>query len=373
MNQRIINYIGAIGRQNLGDEALYKSIQKIFDMYHFIPHPLYMYDQGYPRSGIVIVGGGTILPADVTTVRPGRYNYVFGAGVKNPIFWGNMLSDEVVLRRLESFDFRFIGVRGNISRDLLKDWGFASEVIGDPCLSLDTHHHIERDTKKIAISIGSDGVLWGQDEEKILHAIAKVCRALKKDGYHPILIPFWGGNIELINKVSNAEKVDVFNNWFNIQAVLNLIASCKVLIGERLHSLVFSASVFTPFVCLEYRPKCFEFSESVGFAGYTIRTDKITGEKIMTMFEDLINNWNQMHSRLVEKVKTYRKKQREFAARMIADIESLPDDKWATPSLLGKIKGRIFWDTDMFLHEKMANVWRVYNRLVFLRILPYLI
>jgi len=368
MGQGEINYVGWLGHENIGDQALYVSVQKSFNMYRLVPYI------GNQYSQILLVGGGTLLPNDVTMVKPSKYNYVFGAGVKNPSYWGvrHIHFDPRVLERLKSFKFRFLGVRGNISRDLLKTWGINSEVIGDPCLSLKANADVKRNDKKIAISIGSDGLVWGGDEERALRQIAKVCKILKKDGYHPILIPFWRNNLQVINRLSMAENIHVFNNWFDIKSVLNLIASCKILIGEKLHSLVFSAAAYTPFICLEYRPKCFDFAETVGYAKHCIRTDKITAERIMMMFEGLINNWQEMHNELVTKVNMYRKKQKEFATRIIADIESLPNDKWLTPSIVEKLKKKIFWDMDILLHRNMSNIWRTWDRLFFRHIMRYL-
>ena len=375
MNRGVINYGGWLGYQNLGDVALYVAVQKIFNRYEFVPFPFVPFELSNCArvpycSGINFFGGGTTIPNWFAWVKPNRYNYVFGAGVNHPAFWGNF--DRVIIDRFKSFNFRFLGVRGNISRGLLKDWGIHSEVVGDPCLSLEANPHVKREDMKIAINIGSDGLLWGHDEQLVLREMIKFCKVLKNDGYHLILIPFCKNDIKYIRKISESENVDIFNNWFNVQSVLDLIASCKILIGERLHSLVFSASTYTPFIGLEYQPKCFDFSDSLGFSKYSVRTDKITAKRIKGMFGDLVNNWSEMHSKLVKNVKMYREKQRAFAARVIADIESLPDDKWLAPSLVEKTKHRIFWYPDFFLHKNFVNVWHFYNRLIFLRIIHHL-
>ena len=86
------------------------------------------------HSQTTIVGGGTILPAIALLMRPVKYSYVFGAGVLNPV-WHGPFSPELI-DRFKLIDFRLISVRGNISKALLRDWGIDSEVIGDPCLSL---------------------------------------------------------------------------------------------------------------------------------------------------------------------------------------------------------------------------------------------
>ncbi|MCK4443938.1 MAG: hypothetical protein KAW09_05310, partial [Thermoplasmata archaeon] len=101
------------------------------------------------------------------------------------------------------------------------------------------------------------------------------------------------------------------------------------LIGEKLHSLVFSAATHTPFVSIEYRPKCLDFAESVGFSAYNIRTSEMTAERVKVLLFDLMENWNDMRTLLKENVQVYRQRLGDFAARIVKDIESLPEDKWS--------------------------------------------
>ena len=115
-----------------------------------------------------------------------RYNYAFGVGVRNPCFWGNF--NPVVIEQVKRFKFRFIGVRGNISRDLLRKWGISSEVIGDPVLVLEPHS-CKRKEEKIALNVsGASKEMWG-NPQVLMNETIKLCRTLKKD-YDLTLIPF---------------------------------------------------------------------------------------------------------------------------------------------------------------------------------------
>lgn len=345
----LINYVGWLGHQNLGDEALYIAIQKTFRKYSFVPSLLNEY------SNITFFGGGTIIPSFCKRIRPNKYNYVFGSGVRDPEFFGRF--DSVIIDRLKSFKFRLLGVRDNFSKSILEEWEIDSEVIGDPCLSLENKSHEKRDDLRIAINIGSDGRIWGQDEKYVLLEIIKVCRTLKKNGYKLILVPLNPEDIDYINILSLQTGIEIFRNWSDIYSVLNLLSSCKLMIGERLHSLVFSASVYTPFISLEYRPKCKHFSESVGFSKYGIRTDEISANKIIEMSYDIMDNWNKMNRILEREVKSYRKIQSKFANLLIDDIEFLPNDKYSIPSITHRIKDKIFWKTEPFITRASGLVF----------------
>jgi hypothetical protein len=367
--KRSINYIGWLGHKNLGDEALYKIIQDIFNSFRLVPAEMDGADNNL-FSPVTIIGGSTGIPEWFERLRPTKFNYVFGAGVKDPAFLGyNYIFREdmkvkVMFEKLKIF--RYVGVRGNISKALLLRHGINSEVIGDPCLSLRSTILNKKDEAKIAISIGSDGILHGMDERRLFLEVAKVCRSLKNEGYEPILIPFWEKNVEAVRNLATRERIDFFEDWFNIESTLNLINSCKILIGQKLHSLVFAAATGTPFISLEYQPKCYDFVESVGFQDYTIKTDIVSEEKILNLFIAIIENYGEMQKKLAKNVESYREKQRNFAQNIIRDIESLPEQLWRTPSSLERLRNTIFWKADVTLRRR-TKLWYAWNRL-FLRL-----
>jgi len=362
-----INYVSWGAPGNLGDEALYKVDQAIFGK-HGLELSRTSSTIEEKHSQITFISGGTCIPRITMWMKPTKYVYIFGAGVEDPLFYGPF--DPMLVARLRRFDFRFIGVRGNISRALLKSWGIASDVIGDPCLSLEPNKVESKDNRKIAVNIGAafSGGSWGS-ANRVLREVGKVCRILKKDGYKLVLIPFWTNNMSDINKLSKLADVNIFSDWSDIHATLQLISTCGILIGEKLHSSVFSAAANTPFICLAYAPEHFDFSESVGFSKYTIRTSEVTAEKIMALLDDLMSNYKKMQNELARKVNEYREKQMKFAARIVSDIESLPENKWAVQA---DRRARVFWGTDVFLHRRMSNVWKAWNKFFFLHVMRHL-
>lgn len=384
MDKKAICYVGWLGHQNVGDEAIYLAIKELFREYQLMPYNSYTFlveyksyplpCVRYPFSSVSVFGGGTLIPDDVTWVRPNKYNYVFGAGVKDPIFrtkYDNF--DKTVIDRLRCFDFRFFGVRDEKSKSLLEEWGIASKVIGDPALSLKPNSEIQRDDSKIAVNIGCDGYLWGGNQKSVVHEVAQVCKILKNSGYNPVLVPFSKRDLEYVNQVSLAAKIEFFDKWSDIEALVNFIASSKLLIGQRLHSAVLSAAAFTPFICLAYRPKCSIFSESVGMSEYTVRTDKVRSERILQLFQILMGEWHKKHNELVSAVEAFRKKQCVFAEQIIRDLELLPDSDWANASFTRKVKNKLFWQTDVFLRSKFVRIWKLYSNFFVSRFARYLL
>ncbi|MCJ7633975.1 polysaccharide pyruvyl transferase family protein [Candidatus Bathyarchaeota archaeon] len=365
--EKRINYVGWVTpNNNLGDEALYRINQDIFSKYNFkllrITDP-----RRQKHSQTTIVSGGTCLPSIAMYMRPTKYAYVFGTGVLDPLFYGPF--DPELIDRFKLLHFRFIGVRGNISKARLRGWGIDSEVIGDLGLSLKPTKVSEK-RNKIAINIGAGDPKFSWKGDRLLIELSKVCKVLKAEGYELVLIPFWKNNMEDVENLSKQADVDIFEKWLDIEATMNLISTCKIFIGEKLHSLVFSAAANTPFIGLAYSPEHFDFADSVGFSEFTMPITEITAEKIIAMFHDLINNYEKIQDKLAGCVNEYREKQREFATRISSDLESLPEDKWA---IQNNFRNTLVQRVDMLFYSKMGKIWKVWDRLVYSRLRRYLI
>jgi polysaccharide pyruvyl transferase WcaK-like protein len=364
---RKIGYVGYLVPGNQGDEALLKVNREIFGKYNIDLLPIKNANREQP-SQITLIGGGTIVPAGISWAKPTKYMYVFGAGVIDPLFYPY---ESLLIDRLKQTRFRFFGVRGKNSRNLLKSWGIRSEIIGDPVLSLIPHKIVSRNKSKIGINIGSGfkGGSFGS-EELVLKELAKVCRILKKENFDLVIIPFWTNNLEEIERLSKLEGIPIFEKWTDIEATLQLISECRIFIGEKLHSLIFSAAANTPFVSLAYAPEHFDFVESVGFSKYCIRTDEVSAEKVLAAFREIEQNYETIQHELDIRVTKFREKQAAFADRIVADIGLMPQDKWV-PNRSRFV--RLLWNIDEFFYRKAWRIWKVWTKMFFLHLMPYIV
>ena len=110
-------------------------------------------------------------------------------------------------------------------------------------------------------------------------------------------------------------------------------------------------------------------SESVGFSKFTIPTTEITAEKIMDLFNELINNYEKIQGKLAIRVNEYREKQIRFADRISSDLESLPEDKWALQNNQCK---HIIMGVDLLIKLNCTRTWDIWSKLVFSPLAPYL-
>ena len=356
---KAINYVGWLGHANVGDEALFLVSKKLFGENKIVPIDV---DNVSPCSGITLFGGGTLLPFWTFGLNlKNRYNYVFGVGVRNPRYWGDF--DHIFIEHIKRFRFRLLGVRGPLSQNILKKWGIASEVIGDPALILEPAC-CKKQKERIAINVTTaNNEMWGNSQHVIEETI-KLCQTLKKQ-YELTLIPFYHEDVPSVIQISREVGVDVFENWSNPQQTLDFMSSCKVVIGQKLHSIVFSAAAFTPFISLEYRPKCLDFSQTVGYEKYNLKTDQMTAQNVLTKLHYLLEDYDHMRELLIENVGIYRKKIKSFAKRIIEDIEALPENKWLPFGVSDRIRQKILVHPENCLYEyaQKHSFFHVVNQL----------
>ena len=344
LTEKNLTYIGWLGHGNLGDEALFQINQKVFDKYQLIP------DTEEQHSKITLFGGGTLLPNWPCFIMPNKYNFAFGVGVKDPRFWREF--SPFTIKQIKRFKFRFLGVRGFESKRILEKWGIASKVIGDPCLLYECKP-LKRNARRTIVNVDFTPELWGSDQQRVFNTITNFCKILKKDS-SPILLPLWKESIPYVRQISHATDIPIFKHWSNVDEVLRLLASSWLLIGEKLHSLVLSAATYTPFITLEYDPKCRDFVETLGMEKYILRTNEVTVRKLKMLWQDASGNWDRLHGSLIASVTEYRKKLKSASHDIITDIDSLPQDKWSPPRFQN-IKG--------FLNRNRIRLWKIERKI----------
>lgn len=351
-----ISYTGCIGQQNIGDEAILVANKRLFDGAEF----------RFPRfedtadSDMTLVGGGTVLPYALMdensyTVENSPKNYCLGVGVSDPDYYNSCLSNrdlqwyldnhmsavdipDVVstgARKLNTllnafgydpfllasrryytdedyelvgdFGFDDISVRGPRSRRTLLRYGIDADIVGDPALFLEPSEYHRTATGKIAINIRADGKRWMSGPDYVDEIISFCCSI--SDEYSFVILPFQPSDmdvaVELTSEIPNAELKD-YSDSVNIDGVLDEIATADAMIGERLHSSILAATCYTPFISVEYIPKCADFTDSINLPELSIRTTHVTEEKIDRLFSHIMSNRGDITETLERNVGKYR-------------------------------------------------------------------
>lgn len=207
---------------------------------------------------------------------------------------------------------QFISVRDQASKVFLESIGVQKEihVVPDPVLGLPTPDIRYQSNKQICVSVRH----W-KNNQVYQTKLSECLDRLSNDGYRIVFLPMHGEkdveaskNIQM-NMIAPSEIASDANS---LQAKLEVLYHSDLLIGMRLHAMIFSSISQTPFVALSYDPKIEAFAEQVNqpVAGHVERDDW-TGESLYEAVKKHPeqNNYNQM----LEKVNELRKQAEQTA------------------------------------------------------------
>ncbi|MFA5524409.1 MAG: polysaccharide pyruvyl transferase CsaB [Tissierellales bacterium] len=237
---------------------------------------------------LIVSGGGSLLQ-DVTSSR----SLIFYLGLiflaklfrKKVMFYGNgygpvnrRFNKLLIKKLLPKVDL--ITLRDEISKEELKKLGITHnvEVTIDPTFTMkacDTNRideifsieNIPIDKELVGISIRR----WKNDE-KIKETIASAINHISELGARVVLIPMkYPDDLDFSNEVREMCKTKpyIIENYYKPEEILGIISKLTMLVGIRLHSLIFAAIENIPMVAIEYDPKVKGFiklanQESVG-------------------------------------------------------------------------------------------------------------
>lgn len=340
--QPIAGYIGWLGHANLGDEAMYLSLKKLFPQFQVIvsndAHPieLILYRYLIKRRRFykfVFLGGGTLINdlSYLDALQCARLRdinlVVFGTGIRDPSFWAEHYPHVDYARMMAKWisvlqKAAFVGVRGPQSASILESFGLVKpRVIGDPALSLCTPRPPDSPrSHTIAINLGCSGPMWGS-QESLNEVIGRLSQHVLETGWHVEFLPMHLTDLRLgqsIIRAFNLERVSVWREFKNVSKTLERIRTYDLVVGQRLHSTVLACGCGVPAISLEYRPKCGDFMESIDMQQFSIRTDAVAVDKILALMDKIKLNYVDHCQQLNSNCDDLRRLQRQAAAEVLS-------------------------------------------------------
>ncbi|MBA4337204.1 hypothetical protein C0416_05560 [bacterium] len=193
----------------------------------------------------------------------------------------------------------FISVRDSDSKMVLEGCGVKKEihVLCDLAMmvNLPNKKIVQNDPNKYFVLTFRD---WdeklGEMNKKIVQAVSEIVEKYK---LRPVFIPFQlvkENDTEVLNKkiVQNGslEKIVIQSYQDNIFEILEQIRGAKFVVGVRLHSLIFSSIVGTPFVGISYSKKVENFMDEVGLGKYCLKNNEFDGDLLESKIEGMIKD-----------------------------------------------------------------------------------
>lgn len=205
-----------------------------------------------------------------------------------------------------------ITVRDKASQTLLTEIGIQKEatIVPDPVMGLNgDDFHCEwlvnealLDESYIAVSVRDwpSAIVY---KEKIAHSLDQLAR----QGERIVFVPMHGEH-DLKTSAEVAalmqEKSIVAPADLSIEEKIAVIGQSQLLIGMRLHSLIFSAIYATPFIAISYDPKIDAFAEIVEqpVIGH-VEVDDWNGVTLFEQAVAILESYNSVQEKLSQAVR----------------------------------------------------------------------
>lgn len=350
---------GYYGFNNTGDEAILQSIVRFFKKrlplikIIVLSHNPQKTSQAYKVRAInrlnlfqilyflkdtdlFISGGGGLLQD--TTGKGWSVLYYLGL-----IWWALLFKIPVVIyaqgigplhKKLNKLLIKYtlnkvdlITLRENNSRELLVTLGISKPpmyIYADPCFllkrrSLEQTGTIFKEIKELSeverrLLIGlslretKDG---GTDFQKNFARIAD--DLIENYQGRIVFLPFKfredvSISTEILMNMRNQKYARIINEDLEPEEWLSIISQLSLVIGMRLHSVIFSCQVSTPFIALNYDPKIRYFVESLSLPELLLEYNHISFPEIKKRVEYILENKDDIKKVLTKKTEEFERK-----------------------------------------------------------------
>jgi polysaccharide pyruvyl transferase CsaB len=161
--------------------------------------------------------------------------------------------------------------------------------------------------------------------EKYKKAIARAAdHMIEKHGVKPVFIPMHcPDDLSIIEEIAGKMKgkANIVRNTYSIPQIIGVIKRMDILIGMRLHALIFAASLGVPFLGLVYEPKV------EGFLRYTNQASAgdvrlLECEKLIRLADDVWEGRAEIRTQLENNICKFQEKALENAQIAIDLIDS---------------------------------------------------
>lgn len=332
---------GYYGFDNIGDDALLRAI--LFDLKRVMPdvrieiltnkpaegrrqslvNTAYRYNPFSLRrimknSKMLISGGGSLIQ-DATSSKSLHYylytlklaerlgikTYVYANGI-GPLKERHYKIVSSVLKNVDKITLRDLK-----SADELKKLLPGKEYVltADPAIGLHGNRacgerllnklQIPTDSQLIGISIRK----WRKNDKKFEVKMADLINRVYDDfGLVPVFIPMkYPSDIGISERVSRlCKKSFVVNSKLNVDEVIDIISRMDIIIGMRLHSLIFAAGNAVAGIGITYDPKVESFMEYIG-QERTVSAEHFDVEKTYAYIKKIVENKEEIKSELIKK------------------------------------------------------------------------
>jgi len=124
----------------------------------------------------------------------------------------------------------------------------------------------------------------------------------------------------VINNVVQKENCEIVEGFPGTSDHINAVAQCKMFVGHKTHSQIFSLVTATPLLAIAYHKKSEDFMAQFGLEKYCIADAQLSTEKLIQLFDEVNNNLDSINQKEQEIGSKTCMQVKEDFARMIEQV-----------------------------------------------------
>jgi len=335
-----------------------KYIAEEYQVQAFSPHgQLLNILKSLSKTDLFIIGGGTPLFEDFHQLRNLTFYFVLSKLFRKSIMiyaistqeFKKSLSKFLIKTLLNRVDL--ITVRDPETRRILKEIGVSKNIhlTADPAILLKPASlEIVEDilTKEGILKINKPLIgicpryMSNTEHKRVYHpelteenvinfkkTVAKIVDNLSEFAevvFIPLHMEYPDDDLIIIEDImkitKNPTNIKVIKGQYKSHEVMGIIGTMDMVIGVRLHSLIFAAATYVPLIAISYGPKVKGFMETIGQEKYTCDLENLEYSDLQAKFDNVWFNRASIKEDLKIQMKHLRKlalTNTEFAAKLI--------------------------------------------------------
>jgi len=98
----------------------------------------------------------------------------------------------------------------------------------------------------------------------------------------------------VINNVNKKENCEIIEGFPGTLEHINAVAQCRIFVGHKTHSQIFSLVAATPLLAIAYHKKTEDFMAQFGLEKYCIADAQLSTENLIQLFDEVNKNLNNI-------------------------------------------------------------------------------
>ncbi len=286
------------------------------------------------NAKMLLFGGGSLLQ-DVTSSKSIKYylgiislaqkckvkTMLYANGIGPITRKSNRLLASKILNRVD-----VITLRDDKSDEELKSLSVTKpiiEITADPAFTIDTDLSLSGDYFKKRAGVPDGAAIavvsvreWKASTSEFVKIMASLCDYMvEKHGIYPLFVPMQYPHDTFISESIMKEmkkEAYIINRELSLPEMFSVLSDSKLIIGMRLHSLIYATTLKIPVMALVYDPKISAFMESLSQTDL-LEVENITLDKAKEVIDLIAEGRDERRKKLHETNALLRKKAEENA------------------------------------------------------------